>query len=209
VQGSYAYIGVQRQESCACHFYPCDISAPWDNSNIDGPLNHTPAVTFELSDSVPDTYLRYPTPCQILQPVGLTAVHATIPDTFAIPATIHILFQPDIYTAFRPSSDTLRLVLPGEAREENVFSTHSGNCILVCILTAPQDESLEGANPQLHIIRFAKGPPASIRVRRLPIPVFVESELEADKICSMAVDDHLGVLYMTNEQGFIFGVPYA
>jgi myo-inositol-hexaphosphate 3-phosphohydrolase len=71
------------------------------------------------------------------------------------------------------------------------------------------DQSLEAKNPQLNLIHFVKGPPASIQVRQLPIPSSIRSELELDEIHSIAVDDHLGVLYLANQDGFIFAVPFA
>jgi hypothetical protein len=150
----------------------------------------------------------------MLRPVGFTTVHTTIPDTIDVPATTNFLFHPDIFTSFH-ASDTLRLVLPGEACESDTdppggFSTYSGNYLLVCISTAVlHDEDLERENLQIYLIRFVKGPPASIQARRLPIPVFIESELESENIDSIALDDHLGVLYLTSLRGFIFAVPFA
>jgi hypothetical protein len=70
---------------------------------------------------------------------------------------------------------------------------------------------MEDTHPQLHLVHFVKDLPAasSIRVRRLTIPFFIESELISDKIYSVAVDDHLGVVYLTHERGYIFAVPFA
>jgi hypothetical protein len=78
---------------------------------------------------------------------------------------------------------------------------YSGNYLLVCISAAVlHDEDLERENLQIYLIRFVKGPPASIQARRLPIPWFIDS---------IALDDHLGVLYLTSLRGFVFAVPFA
>jgi hypothetical protein len=207
VQGSYVYIGVRR-ESCTSHLYRCDISTPWDNNNTHERFNDSPSATFEVLDPLPDGYTRHGIFGQILRPVGFTTLHATIPDTSAVPAIINILFHPDIFTAFR-ASDTLHLLLTGTVcnADAHEFSTHSGNYLLVYISSAEEDQSLQGKNPQLNLIHFVKGPPASIQVRRLPISI--QSELESDDTHSIAVDDHLGVLYLADQDGFIHAVPFA
>jgi hypothetical protein len=211
MQGGYLYVAV-HQESSNCDFYRCDISTPWDNDNTDGRFNHVPIASFQLIDRIPDYLLVYPPETPLLRPVGLTSVHVMAHDDAReeIPATTYILFHPDIYTAFHPS-DTVRLLLPHEPRRHNPheFSTLSGNYLLYCISAASQDDPMVGKNPQITLIQFVRGPLASIRVRQLPIPHVIWSELEADEINSIAFDDHLGVLYLTNEKGYIFAVPFA
>lgn len=196
-------------ETCICRLYVCDISTPWDNDNVDGRFNPSPFATF---DTVPETirFFTYPLRCQVLHPVGLAVINATIANVNLDQPTIHILFHPDIFTSFHPS-DTLQMVLRGQPHEKepNVFSTHAGNFILVCITSSSDDNSLEGTKTRLHTIRFVKGPPASIQVRRLPVPFFIMSKLEADQIHSIAFDDHLGVLYLTSTRGIIYAVPFA
>jgi hypothetical protein len=97
------------------------------------------------------------------------------------------------------------------------FSTDSGNYLLLC--TEPtnnddhdDDDEIEEdvyVQPEFHLVHFMKGPPASITVRQLKMPDFIESELLQNRIQSMIVDDHLGVVYLTCEGGYISTIPFA
>jgi hypothetical protein len=129
---------------------------------------------------------------------------------YANPTTTTIIFQPDIFTSFR-STDTLRLVFPGEVHRTHShgFSTYSGNYLLLCISSQDeQDDYMQYPDLTLHLVHFVKDPP-SIQVRQLTMPHSVESELSFFRIHSMAVDDHLGVVYLTHKDGCIFAVPFA
>jgi hypothetical protein len=145
---------------------------------------------------------------QLLSPQGLAGLFITYPRSYSDPPTTTILFQPSLFTYFNPSS-TSRLVLPGEVRlyRPQPFSTPSGNYMLLCV-----DASLEefcqdkDVASKLHLVHFTNEPP-SLEVRQLEMPFFINPEM--DSIHSMAVDDHLGVVYLAHDEGYIFSVPFA
>ena len=193
--------------SCVCLVFRCDIGAlPWgdssgktDGRSLDGPVMIRPseAVSADLRS----------VSCQLLSPTGLVALYLKYPEWYADPTTTTVMFQPDVFTTFTPSQ-TPGLVLLGEARgfRPSAFCTASGNYMLLCLDQGTDEAHEHGGHPKLHLVRFVKDP-VSIQVRPLEMPFFIDAQL--DGIHSMAVDDHLGVVYLSHERGYIFAVPYA
>jgi hypothetical protein len=204
IQQNCLYI-VHQMPSCVCLVFRCDIRAlPWGDSprKTDGLFLDEPVLVRPSEAMLAD--LR-PVPCQLLSPAGLAALYVKYPEWYADPTTTTVMFQPDIFTTFTPSQ-TSDLVLLGEVRSArpSPFCTASGNYMLLWLDQGMEEE--HDGHPKLHLVHFVKDP-VSIQVRPLEMPFFVDAQL--DGIHSMAVDDHLGVVYLSHERGYIFAVPYA
>jgi hypothetical protein len=57
---------------------------------------------------------------------------------------------------------------------------------------------------QLHLVHLIRDPP-SIQIRPLELPFFIDP----GAIFSIAIDDHRGVVLLSDFRGYIFSVPYA
>ena len=196
---------VQQSLSCECYVFHCDIGTlPWGDSSgkTEGRLIGDPDAITILEAMTEDLE---PVPCQLLSSAGLVNLYLKYPDGYGYPITTTVMFQPDVFTTFI-GYEMPSLELTGEVRptRPSVFCTASGNYMLLWLDQEVQEEDVQ--HPKLHLVRFVKDP-VSIQVRPLEMPFFVDAQL--DGIHSMAVDDHLGVVYLSHERGYIFAVPYA
>jgi hypothetical protein len=133
----------------------------------------------------------------------MMAVYLQFPHSYSDQTTTAITFRPNT-----PLVSAVHLVLPGEMRQSRPagYTTASGNYLLVCTNSVTAEGTLRD---DLHLIRFVKDPVAQIQARRLTMPFFIQSEFADERIPSVAVDDHLGVVYLSHERGYIFAIPFA
>jgi hypothetical protein len=140
--------------------------------------------------------------CPVWSPVGLVAGCVRYPSWYAVPVASDFWFHPAV-TVSGTAPVTARLTLVGEVRplQPNLFFTPSGHYMVVFV----NEVDGEDISTKIQLVHFVRDPVVAIRVCQPEIPFFVDM----NEIHSIALDDHLGVIYISYLRGYIFAVPFA
>ena len=207
VQASNVYLVTRSPQFQCSYVYYCSrdfIPYGSTNGSPDGRCVRIEHLTIQIPEELSEDTGVVTTPYRVWSPTALTGGYVRYPSSYAEPITTTFCFQPTCATFGQEPLNT-HLTLVGEAcsSEPSLFFTPSGN-YMVLVMDCAGDADSGDISTKLQLVQFAKDPPA-IHIRQLEMPFFID----LNEIHSIALDDHLGVVYLSHLRGFIFAVPFA